>query len=78
MATATINRDFVTIPRKEYEEFSDWKIITGGIKTFKPTKADIKDIERGEREIKAGHYTPWSIVKNELVRIRNKKRSKTT
>lgn len=78
MATMTIKRSgYISIPRKEYEEFSDWKIITGGIKTFKPTKADLRVFEQAQKDMQSGNYILWSDLKNELDNIRTKKRRKT-
>ena len=65
----------VIIPRKEYEELLDFK---KAVPTFTPTKAELKAIARGEREIAQGKFKPWSEVKNELAHIRNKRRKKTT
>ena len=66
---------FVVIPRREYDELLDFK---KSIPIFKPTKAELKAIERGEREFREGKFTPWEEVKNELARNRLQKRTKKT
>ena len=51
MATITIpknlikNDDLVIIPRKEYEEFYQWKETAKSFKTFTPTAAQKKDLK---------------------------------
>ena len=81
MTTITIpksqlkNSDLVAIPREEYEELMNLKKI---IPTFRPTKAELNAIVRGERAVRQGKFKPWSEVKNELADIRYKSRTKTT
>ena len=66
--------DLVAIPRKDYEEFLSLRKI---VPMFKPTKAELKAVAKGEREIALGKFKPWSQVKNELANIRRKRRTKT-
>lgn len=66
--------DLIAIPRKDYEEFLSLKKI---VSIFKPTKAELKAVERGERAIRQGKFKPWSQVKNELVNLRRKSRAET-
>ena len=63
----------VIIPRKEYDELLGLK---KNIPTFKPTKAELKAIARGEREFVQGKFKPWDEFKNELERHHRKSRSK--
>ena len=65
----------VILPRKEYEELLD---LRRSVPIFKPTKAELRAIERGEREFREGKFKPWSEVKNELARNRRNKRTKRT
>ena len=65
----------VIIPRREYDDLLNFK---KNMSTFKPSKAEMKAIERGEREFREGKFTPWEEVKNELARNRREKRAKKT
>lgn len=61
--------DLVVVPRKEYEEFTQWR------KAFrapvvKPTRAELRALERGRREMREGKYVEWSKLKRELARRR--------
>ena len=64
----------VIIPRREYDELLDLKKF---VPMFKPTKAELKAVARGERALAGGKFKPWSRVKNELANIRRKRRAKT-
>jgi len=72
MATITISnelikkeKELVLIPRKAYEEFLALKKM---IKIVKPTKIELRAIERGKKEIKKGKYILWHEFKQELAR----------
>lgn len=65
-------KELVLIPKKEYEALLDWK--GKSFKVAKPTKAELKAIERGRREIKLGKYESWEKVKHELESYHNRKR----
>ncbi len=72
MATITISNEFigkekelVLIPRKAYEEFLALKKM---IKVVKPTKVELRAIERSRKEISKGKYIPWHELKQELAR----------
>ncbi|MDP3772501.1 MAG: hypothetical protein Q8Q94_03995 [bacterium] len=60
---------FVTIPRKEYEELLMFK---KNIPVFKPTKSELRAIRQGRKDIEAGNYTPWKEVKHELANLHNR------
>jgi hypothetical protein len=72
MATITIpknlikNDDLVVIPRKEYEEFYQWKETVKPFKTFMPTATQKKDLKRARREYVAGKYITLNQLENEL------------
>lgn len=74
MTTITIpknlikNDDLVIIPRKEYDNFLEFKKI---IPFVKATKKEIAAIKRGEKEIKKGEYIFWNKLKHDLARSRN-------
>lgn len=63
----TKGEELVIIPRKEYEEFLELKKL---ISVAKPTKAELRILGRGQREIKAGKYVEWRKLKNELENLR--------
>lgn len=63
----------VIIPRREYDELLD---LRKAVPTFKPTKAELKAIARGERELAQGKFKPWNEFKNELERYHRKHRAK--
>lgn len=72
MSTITIpknlikNDDVVVIPRKEYEEFYQWKEMVKSFKTFTPSAAQRKDLARARKEYAAGKYITLSQLENEL------------
>lgn len=72
MATITIpknlikNDDFVLIPRKEYEEFYQWKETIKPFKTFTPTAAQKKDLKRARKDRTDGKYITLNQLENEL------------
>ena len=72
MTTLTIPRqlaqqgDLVLIPRSEYKELLSLK---KAFRIVKPTKSDIRQLARADREIKAEKFKPWSQVKRELANL---------
>jgi hypothetical protein len=78
MSTVTIpkkmirkNDDLVLIPRKEYEAFKVWERreeikLPRTFKTFKPTKAQLKDFEEARREHRKGIYLTLDELKRKL------------
>lgn len=65
-------KELVLIPKKEYDELLERKKRT--FKVAKPTKAELKIIARGRREIRLGKYEPWEKVKHELESYHNRQR----
>ena len=59
---------FVTIPRKEYEELLSLKKI---IPISQATKAELRAIKQGRKEIKEGKYTSWEDVRHEMANLHN-------
>lgn len=55
-------KDFVTIPRKEYEAFLQFK----RAREFKPTKAVLRDLAKAEAEFKAGKSLSYDEVVRRL------------
>ena len=74
MATITItipknlikNDDLVVIPRKEYEEFYQWKETTKLFKTFTPTAAQKKDFKKAREDYKQKKYITLDEFKRRL------------
>ena len=58
------NDDLVVIPRREYEKLLSWK--NKIFKEIKPTKAELKAIEKGRGEMAEGNYVTLSELKKEL------------
>lgn len=53
----------VLLPRSEYEEFLHWR---KSIKTFKPTAAERKALEKARKDFHQGEYITLDKLKNEL------------
>jgi hypothetical protein len=69
MATITIPKkitkgeELVIIPRKDYEEFSQWRKV---IKFFIPTKAQKRNLKKARQEYKKGNYLTINELKRKL------------
>lgn len=72
MTTLTIPKkvtqgaELVIIPREEYEEFLQWRKAIQIHKTFKPTKAQLKDLEEAREERRRGIYMTLDELKHKL------------
>lgn len=72
MTTITIpdnlikNKDFVVIPRKEYEEFYQWKEVAKLFKTFVPTAAQKRELKRAREDYKQKKYFTLNEFKHKL------------
>ena len=72
MATITIpkgaerNKELIAVPRKIYEEFIAWQKKIKSVRTFKPTAAEKRAIEKGRREIARGEYVTLEELRHEL------------
>ena len=72
MATITIpknlikNDDLVIIPRKEYEEFYQWKETAKLFKTFIPTVAQKRDLKKAREDYKQKKYLTLDEFKRRL------------
>ncbi len=69
MTTITIPKelrkdDLVIVPRKVYEELIDFKKKMAP--TFKPTKAELRALERGRKDFKNGNFIEWTRLRDEL------------
>ncbi len=61
-------KNTVTIPRAEYERFLVWQKEVKTCKIVKPTKAELRAIERGRKQFKEGKFIEWHELKRELAR----------
>jgi len=72
MATITIpknlikNDDLIIIPRKEYEEFYQWKETAKLFKTFTPTAAQKRDLKKAREDYKQKKYITLDEFKRRL------------
>lgn len=66
--------DLVVVPRKEYEELLELKKI---IPVVKPSREEMRIIQRGEREIREGKYVEWATLKRKLAYRHHRLRRKT-
>ena len=69
MTTITIPKEFrkdklVIIPRKIYEDLVEFK--KKNAPTFKPTKAELRALERGRINYKKGNYITIGELKQKL------------
>lgn len=69
----TSKGDLVVIPREEYEEFLQ---LRRAIPVVKASPAELRAIERSEKEIREGKYILWHELKQELAHRRHGRRSK--
>ena len=58
--------DLVLIPRKEYEEFSEWREVIKLFKLFIPTVAQKKDLRKARQDYKEGRYLSINELKRKL------------
>ena len=56
----------VTIPRKEYEEFLNWQKKIKSVKTFKPTAAEKKAVQKARKNLAEGKYLTIDQLRHEL------------
>lgn len=72
MTTITIpkeldrDNDLVAIPKNAYKEFLDWLKYSTPVRTYNPTKAELKALERGRKNFKAGNFIEWHKLRDEL------------
>ncbi|MBI4029961.1 hypothetical protein HY373_02155 [Candidatus Berkelbacteria bacterium] len=60
------NKDFIVVPRSFYEEFLVWQKKVKSARTFKPTKAELKELNRARKDFAAGKYITLEQLKDEL------------
>ncbi len=62
----------VAVPQKTYEEFLEWQRKIKSARTFKPTKAELRKLERARKDFKEGKYVGWEELKHELAHLRKR------
>ncbi|MEK9209544.1 MAG: hypothetical protein AAB926_01805 [Patescibacteria group bacterium] len=67
--------NLVLIPQAEYEELL-FKAKGEKIKTYKPSPAELKALERGRKEMQEGKYILWHELKEKLARGGYRRRGK--
>ena len=60
------NDNWVVIPRKEYEEFYEWKETARLFKTFAPTAAQKRDLKKARDDYKQKKYLTLNEFKRRL------------
>ena len=58
--------DLVIIPRKEYEEFFQWRTTMKSFRIFTPTPALKRDLKKAREDYKKGNYMTVNEVKRKL------------
>lgn len=72
MATIAISeklikeKDLILVPRKEYEEFFQWKEVAKLFKTFTPTAAQKRDLKKAREDYKQKKYLTLHELKHRL------------
>ena len=60
------NNQSVIIPRKEYEKFLDWQKKIKSAKTFKPTAAEKRAVQKARKNLAEGKYLTIDQLRHEL------------
>lgn len=58
--------DLVIIPRKEYEEFSQWRTAMKSFPTFTSTAAQKRDLKKAREDYRKGNYMTLDELKRKL------------
>lgn len=58
--------DLVSIPRKEYEEFTKWRVVMRSFKVFTPTAAQKKELATAREDYKRGKFITLDELKRKL------------
>ena len=72
MTTLTIPKkitkgaELVILPRKDYEEFSHWQKFMKSFKTYTPTAAEKRMIQKAREDYKIGKYLTIHELKRKL------------
>lgn len=72
MATITIPRkitkgeELVVLPREEYEEYAHWRKAVSTKRAFKPTRAELRELEEARDEYRRGKTMTLHELKQKL------------
>ena len=66
------NDKLVAVPQKTYEEFLEWQRKMKSTRTFKPTRAELQEVERARKDFRNGKYIEWHKPKDELAHLHKK------
>ena len=58
--------ELVLIPRKEYEEFSNWRKSIKFFKTFKPTPAQKRELKKARQDFQQKKFITLNELKQKL------------
>lgn len=59
-------KNLILIPRREYEEFSEWRAVIQTFKVFMPTADEKKTLRKAREDYKKGKYITWYELKRKL------------
>lgn len=74
MTTITIpkktakNKELVAVPRSVYEDFLAWQKMVKSARTFRPTIAQKKELQRARKDYKDGKYLTIHEFRKKLAR----------
>ncbi len=71
----TKGEELVVIPRREYEEFSEWREAVKRFKEFTPTVAQRRDLLRARTEYSRGKLLTHDEFKRRMAALGKRKRS---
>lgn len=72
------NKDLVAVPRHAYEQFLAWQKKTKSVRTFKPTRGELRALTQARKDFREGNYISWQALKHELANRSGRPRKKTT
>lgn len=58
--------NLVIVPRKEYEGYLKYKKLGKSVRTYKPTKAELRMIKRAKEDFKKSNYMTLEQLKEKL------------
>ncbi len=62
----TNSKDLIAVPRNAYGEFLAWLKKVKSIKTFNPTKSELRALARGRKNFAKGNFVTLEELENEL------------
>lgn len=68
----TYEGEYTIVPRRTYEEFLEWQRKIKSLRTYQPTKAELRDLQRARKEFREGKFIAWHKLKDELAHLRKR------